>query len=49
VTIKVGKKKCRASEVGISYHRRSYGEGKKITWRDGFRAVYVILKYAIVG
>jgi len=49
VTIKVGKKKCRVYEVGISYHGRSYGEGKKITWKDGIRAVYVILKYAIVG
>lgn len=49
VTIKVGKKKCRVYEVGISYHGRSYGEGKKITWKDGIRAVYVILKYAMVG
>ena len=49
VTIKVGKKKCRVYEVGISYHGRSYGEGKKITWKDGLRAVYVILKYALVG
>ena len=32
-------------EVGITYYGRSYKEGKKIGWRDGFRAVYAILKY----
>lgn len=32
-------------EVGISYYGRSYAEGKKIGWRDGFRAIYCILKY----
>lgn len=32
-------------EVGISYYGRTYAEGKKINWRDGFRAIYVILKY----
>jgi len=32
-------------EVGISYHGRTYQEGKKIGWRDGFRALYCILKY----
>lgn len=47
VTIKVGKKKCRVYEVGVSYHGRSYTEGKKITWKDGLRAAYVILKYGI--
>lgn len=34
-------------EVGISYHGRTYSEGKKINWKDGVRAVYVILKYGI--
>lgn len=34
-------------EVGISYHGRTYEEGKKINWKDGFRALYVILKYGI--
>ena len=34
-------------EVGISYYGRTYEEGKKINWRDGVRAVYVILKYGI--
>lgn len=35
----------RIYEVGISYYGRSYEEGKKIGWRDGFRAIYCILKY----
>jgi glycosyltransferase involved in cell wall biosynthesis len=34
-------------EVGISYHGRTYAEGKKINWKDGFRAIYCILKYNI--
>lgn len=34
-------------EVGISYHGRTYEEGKKINWKDGFRALYVILKYGL--
>lgn len=33
-------------EVGISYRGRSYAEGKKINWKDGFRAIYCIVKYA---
>lgn len=36
---------CRIYEVGISYYGRTYVEGKKIGWRDGFRAIYAILKY----
>ena len=32
-------------EVGISYYGRTYKEGKKIGWKDGFRALYAILKY----
>ncbi len=38
----------RIYEVGISYHGRTYASGKKIGWRDGFRAIFVILKYNIV-
>ncbi|MHB1275752.1 MAG: glycosyltransferase family 2 protein, partial [Candidatus Humimicrobiaceae bacterium] len=38
---------CRIYEVGISYFGRTYAEGKKINWKDGFRALYVILKYGI--
>ncbi|MEO0470651.1 MAG: glycosyltransferase family 2 protein [Bacteroidota bacterium] len=37
----------RIYEVGISYYGRTYAEGKKIGWRDGFRAIYCILKYKI--
>lgn len=47
IAIKLGKTKCRVYEVGISYYGRSYGEGKKITWKDGLEAVWVILKYGI--
>jgi len=39
--------KIRIYEVGISYYGRSYEEGKKISWKDGFRAIFVILKYNI--
>ncbi len=37
----------RIYEVGISYHGRSYAEGKKINWKDGVRAIYCILKYSL--
>ncbi len=37
----------RIYEVGISYYGRTYEEGKKIGWRDGFRAMYCILKYGL--
>jgi glycosyltransferase involved in cell wall biosynthesis len=49
ITIKVGKRKCRVYEIGVSYYGRSYAEGKKITWKDGLRAVYVIVKYGVLG
>jgi glycosyltransferase involved in cell wall biosynthesis len=45
ITAKVAKLGCRIYEVGISYAGRTYGEGKKIGWRDGLRAVWCILKY----
>ena len=38
---------CRIYEVGISYYGRTYAEGKKIGWRDGFRAIYAIVKYNV--
>ncbi len=38
----------RLYEIGISYHGRSYAEGKKINWKDGFRAIYCILKYNLI-
>lgn len=37
----------RIFEVGISYYGRTYDEGKKINWKDGFRAIYCILRYTI--
>ena len=37
----------RIYEVGISYYGRTYEEGKKIGWRDGFRAIYCIVKYSL--
>jgi glycosyltransferase involved in cell wall biosynthesis len=45
VTAKVAKLGCRIYEVGISYSGRTYAEGKKIGWKDGFRAIFCILKY----
>jgi len=46
ITAKVAKKKDIAIyEVGISYYGRTYAEGKKIGWKDGFRAIYCIIKY----
>jgi glycosyltransferase involved in cell wall biosynthesis len=45
ITAKVAQAGCRVFEVGISYNGRTYEEGKKIGWRDGVRAVYVIAKY----
>lgn len=48
VTAKISKiKNIRIFEVGISYYGRTYAEGKKINWKDGFRAIYCILKYGI--
>jgi hypothetical protein len=45
ITAKVAKASSRVFEVGISYNGRTYEEGKKIGWRDGVRAVYVIVKH----
>jgi glycosyltransferase involved in cell wall biosynthesis len=48
MTAKVAKiKGVRIYEVGISYYGRKYEEGKKIGWKDGFRAIYAILKYNV--
>lgn len=48
VTAKISKiKGIRIYEVGISYYGRTYDEGKKIGWKDGFRALYVIFKYGL--
>lgn len=45
VTAKIAKKKIRIFEVGVKYFGRTYSEGKKITWRDGFSALRCIIKY----
>lgn len=46
VTAKISRiPKIRIYEVGISYYGRTYEEGKKINWKDGFRAIYCIIKY----
>lgn len=48
VTAKIARNKnIRIYEVGISYYGRTYTEGKKINWKDGFRAIYCILKYGL--
>ncbi|MBI1876642.1 MAG: glycosyltransferase family 2 protein [Chloroflexi bacterium] len=46
-TAKVARLKCAIYEVGISYHGRTYEEGKKINWKDGARAIFVIFKYGL--
>ena len=45
ITMKVAKKKCRVYEVPISYHGRTYAEGKKITWKDGIATFYTLIRY----
>lgn len=47
LTAKVARGRWRVYEVGISYSGRSYEEGKKITWRDGAKAVFCIVRYAL--
>lgn len=47
ITAKVAKLGCRVYEVPVSYYGRSYSEGKKITWRDGFSAMRCIIKYNV--
>jgi glycosyltransferase involved in cell wall biosynthesis len=47
LTIKLGKRHARLFEVPISYSGRTYAEGKKISWRDGFRALWAIARFAV--
>ena len=49
VTAKISKMNLRIYEVGISYYGRTYDEGKKIGWKDGFRAIYCIVKYNLLA
>ena len=46
ITAKISKKDIKIFEVGIKYFGRKYSEGKKITWIDGFRAIYCIIFYS---
>ena len=45
ITMKLAKKRCRFYEVPISYHGRTYEEGKKITWKDGLAALYYMILF----
>ncbi|MCB0306200.1 MAG: glycosyltransferase family 2 protein, partial [Calditrichaeota bacterium] len=47
MTAKVARGNWRIYEVGISYAGRTYAEGKKINWRDGFQAIWCIVKYSL--
>jgi glycosyltransferase involved in cell wall biosynthesis len=47
ITMKLAKKQCRFYEVPISYHGRTYMEGKKITWKDGFAALYSLIRFRL--
>jgi glycosyltransferase involved in cell wall biosynthesis len=47
ITVKVAKRRLRIYEIGISYSGRTYKEGKKIGWKDGFRALWCLLKYSV--
>ena len=47
ITVKLAKRRLRIYEVGISYWGRTYEEGKKIGWKDGFRALWCLLKYSV--
>lgn len=49
ITAKICKRKLRVYELPISYYGRTYAEGKKITWRDGFKAVWVLLSVRFSG
>ena len=47
ITVKLAKKRCRFYEVPISYHGRTYEEGKKITWKDGVAALYYLIRFRL--
>ncbi len=49
ITAKLARRGCIFYEIGISYRGRTYSEGKKIGWRDGFRAIYAICKYNLAS
>jgi glycosyltransferase involved in cell wall biosynthesis len=47
ITMKLAKRACRFYEVPISYHGRTYAEGKKITWKDGIAALYYLIRFRL--
>lgn len=47
ITAKIARKRCRIYEVPVSYHGRTYEEGKKINWKDGVRALWCIIRYRL--
>ena len=47
ITVKLAKRKARIFEIPIRYSGRTYAEGKKITWRDGVKALGALAKYGI--
>ena len=47
ITAKVARARCRIYEVAITYDGRDYSQGKKITWKDGVKALYCIVRYAL--
>jgi len=47
ITMKLAKRRCRFYEVPISYHGRTYEEGKKITWKDGLAALYYMIRFRL--
>ena len=49
ITIKIAQGGWRVYETPVAYYGRTYAEGKKITWRDGVRAIWCILRYSLLG
>lgn len=49
ITAKIARKRCRIYEVPVSYHGRTYEEGKKINWKDGVRALWCIIRYRLAN
>lgn len=49
ITIKIAQAGWRVYEIPVAYHGRTYAEGKKITWRDGVRAIWCILRYSLLA
>lgn len=49
ITAKIARAGCRVYEVGVSYSGRTYEEGKKVGWRDGFHAIRCIIRYSPAG